>query len=52
MKDDANKELKFCSSTGQMATKAKKGNYMFLRHRPRHLQPPHHKFLLHFKYSH
>ena len=30
-----------------------KVNYMFLRHRPRHLQPPpHQKFLLHFQYSH
>ena len=32
--------------------KAKKVNNMFLRHRPRHLQPPHQKFLLHFQYSH
>ena len=30
----------------------KKINYMFLRHRPRHLQPPPHpKYLLHFQYA-
>ena len=35
------------------SVRPKKNNYMFLRHRPRHLQPPpHQKFLLHFQYSH
>ena len=31
----------------------KKVNYLFLRYRQHHLQPPpHQKFLLHFQYSH
>ena len=30
----------------------KKNNYMFLRHRLHHLQPPHQKFSLYFQYLH
>ena len=37
---------------GKVSLRPEKINYMFLRHRPRHLQPPHQKFLLHFQYSH